>query len=172
MADKGFQPELLGGMSSGIGRRNSGGVYDHNQLANRGHLAHVEIDDHLRRLRFTLGQTPTQPSIIQYFDFRQRGWNFVNGDGANPNEDITITLPDAYHDTTYDVLVTVIGIVAGADPTTQTSATALATQIHASARVIDAATFQVRIENTAGANLTLNTRVLFSWVTFGTRRGN
>ena len=170
MPEPGFQPKLT--EETTTGRRGGFQLRDHNQLANRGQLSHFEIDDYMKRLYFSLNQTPSDPSIIQYFDFKQRGWEFVTGDGAAANQDITITVPDSFHNDDYDVLVTVLGLIAGADPTERSDATGLTTQIIASARVIDASTFDVRVEDATGANLPNGTRFLFSWVAWGTRRGN
>lgn len=173
---RGFQPDLI---SSGSQGRRGFGARDHDQLANRGILRHVEIDDHLKRLRFSLNQTPSDASIIQYFDFHQRGWGFITGDGASASLTTTITLPDEMHDDDYDILVTSLGYLDGSDPTERSDATAsVGGQIGFAARVIDAASFEVGVEsfndNALGTTVSLTNgrRYLFSWIIWGTRRGN
>lgn len=167
MAQNGFQPDLTQERSQYRQRPYS--VSRHQDLPDKGILNHYQLDDAVAKLARTYAQSPSESNIIYEFDFMWRGWGFVTGDGANPNQDATITLATQFQNDDYNVQVNVMGTLAGSDPTLRSDATALATQVIASARIIDETSFDIRIEDATGANLTNGTRYIYNWVARGIR---
>lgn len=104
--------------------------------------------------------------------FIQRGWTFVVGSAGADTNVKQVTLPVAYDDTNYSVMVFPVGTKVGADPTSVTDTGALTNNFYAmtpGTAAQSATAFSFKGVDSDGAVMAAANRFVFMWIAIGTK---
>lgn len=98
--------------------------------------------------------------------YMQRGWTYVTWTGSTTTSSITITLPDAFDDTNYDIVAMCIGYKNGSNPADRTDITGLQ-DCAIEGKILTSQTFTLEAKKIDGVNVNSAFRTLISWIAIG-----
>ncbi len=99
----------------------------------------------------------------------QRGFNYITYAGGTPNSSKSITFPQVFDSSDYDLFISNIGYKDGGDPTSRTDLTDQDSIAYFSSDTHTTAGFRVTGKTIDGSSPASSRRVLFSWVAIGTK---